>query len=555
MDDRRSDRIVYALAAMTGAVIFVALYGIQIINPAYDEWLLTGGDLMQHYLGWCFYRRGDWTFPIGMMDQLAYPSYTSVIFTDSIPLFAVFFKLLSPLLPDTFQYFGLWGILCFMLQGYFAAKILRALSVGRPQTLIGCVFFILSPTVLEKMFRHTALGGHWIILAAIYLFIQHGKMYREIKRTTVYWGIIGGLVAAIHLYFLPMCGMFLGGYICCSFLRGYMEEHKLRPGYLLPGVSFVAGLFLSTWLLGGFTSGAEAGGAGLGEASFNLNGFFNSKGYSRLFDALPTYKDLQYEGFAYLGLGIFILVFMALCYIVYCLVFKKVRRDRPFWIYGVMYVLMSLGLILFAASPQVTFNDKLLYALPYSSTLYHYWGIFRSTGRMVWPVCYLIFIGAVLCCDRFLKDTGARKTVPCIVLGICVLAQVYDLSGKLVELREKYSIRESYESPLQSDIWDKIAATDRVEHIVWASTNYENAEIMHMAKYAYDNGMTMNTYYFARAININENTKNSIENLSDNCVYIFRTFENDNDKYDPHALDLYLYDADGYIVGTTFLLE
>ena len=71
------------------------------------------------------YRNGDWTFPIGLTDQLAYPYYTSVIFTDSIPIFAVFFKLLSPILPANFQYFGFWGILCFGLQGMLAAKILK----------------------------------------------------------------------------------------------------------------------------------------------------------------------------------------------------------------------------------------------------------------------------------------------------------------------------------------------------------------------------------------------------------------------------------------------
>lgn len=44
----------------------------------------------------------------------------SVLYTDSIPLFAIFFKALSPLLPETFQYFGLFGLMCYMLNGGFA---------------------------------------------------------------------------------------------------------------------------------------------------------------------------------------------------------------------------------------------------------------------------------------------------------------------------------------------------------------------------------------------------------------------------------------------------
>ena len=91
------------IAGTIGAFVFITIYGTKILNPCYTDWLMSGGDLSQHYLGWKMYRNGDWTFPIGLTDQLAYPHYTSVIFTDSIPVFAVFFKLISPILPNDFQ--------------------------------------------------------------------------------------------------------------------------------------------------------------------------------------------------------------------------------------------------------------------------------------------------------------------------------------------------------------------------------------------------------------------------------------------------------------------
>ena len=160
-------KTVYVAVMVLGALCFFAVYGIRVLNPCYDDWLLNRGDLTQHYLGWCFFRESDWTFPFGLTNRLAYPDYSSVIYTDSIPLFAVFFKLLSPILPETFQYFGWWGLVCFVLQGLYAAKILNAFHVGKVQILIGSLLFILSPIVIEKMFRHTALGGHWIILWAI----------------------------------------------------------------------------------------------------------------------------------------------------------------------------------------------------------------------------------------------------------------------------------------------------------------------------------------------------------------------------------------------------
>ena len=58
---RNSDGILYILSSMIGIVVFIALYGVDVLNPFYDDWLLGKGDLTQHYLGWCFYRRGEWT--------------------------------------------------------------------------------------------------------------------------------------------------------------------------------------------------------------------------------------------------------------------------------------------------------------------------------------------------------------------------------------------------------------------------------------------------------------------------------------------------------------
>lgn len=554
MNDEQEKQVCCIVGAILGVIFFIIIYGFRVLNPTYDEWLLGKGDLTQHYLGWCFFRKGNWAFPFGLTNQLAYPSYSSVIFTDSIPVFAVLFKLLSPLLPETFQYFGLWGLLCFCLQGYFAAKILRELGVGKIQTLIGCVFFIVSPTVIEKMFRHTALAGHWLILLTIYLFVSHRRMYRDLRRTSLYWGIVGALIASIHLYYLPMCGMFLGGYLLCSLVCDYLKEHKLKLRYLLPGAAFAIGLFFNTWILGGFSSGASSEGDGLGRFSFNLNGFFNAKGYSRIFDALVTYRDGQYEGFAYLGLGIFLLILVSLFYVLICIVRKSVKKDQDFFVYGIVYVLMSLGLIIFAASPEVSFNGRLLFTVPYSSTLYHYWGMFRSTGRIVWPVCYLIYVAVILCCDRMLNKNKIWKIIGCSLLCVCVFIQIFDLSLKITEQQNNYNTIVKYDSPLQAEIWKKIAASGKVKHVVWVSNNFDNNEIMHIAKYALDNDMTMNTYYFARAININENTRQSMEKLSDDCMYLFRTVDNDNDQYSPYEFDLELHEADGYIIGTTFEL-
>ncbi len=550
-----SDSVVYGLSAMIGIVAFMAIYGLHVLNPVYDDWLLGQGDLTQHYLGWCFYRRSDWFFPVGLTDNLAYPSFTSVIFTDSIPVLAVFFKLLSPILPETFQYFGWWGIVSFALHGFFSAKILRELSVGKMQALIGSIFFVLSPLVIERMFKHTALGGHWMILAAVYLFIRHRKDYCNTKKAVVCWGILGALTSAVHLYFLPMCGAFLCGYLLCSFWR----ERRFRWKHLLPGMSFGGMLFTSTYLLGGFSTRAVSSDSGLGECSFNLNGFFNEKGYSRFFDALPMYHELQYEGFAYLGLGIFVLLTTVAAFVVMDLTRNGGNCIRGKRVELLTVGLMTVGLVVFAASPVVTWNDKLLFVLTDSSTLTHYWSIFRSTGRIIWPVNYMIYIAAIVCnaklWERVFEKSGGRgrkaAAAGTVVVALCCLLQIVDISGKLAEQRVQFAGRTTYVSPFQDETWEELAGSERLRHLVWVPNSFENKEILEFAKWAYDNQLTMNIFYFARGIGVLEDTQNSLRSPDDTYLFVFR-----RDMVQEYAdCGLHFYEADEYVVGTTFALE
>lgn len=148
---------------LLGVISFVMVYGVRILNPCFVDWLFGHGDLSQHYFGWEFYRRAGWHFPIGMTDNLAYPIQTSIIFTDSIPIFAVFFKIWNRILPEYFQYFGLWGLICFGLQGYFSIKIFNDLKLSLTSTLAGTVVLIFSPIIIHRMFMHSSLSAQWLI--------------------------------------------------------------------------------------------------------------------------------------------------------------------------------------------------------------------------------------------------------------------------------------------------------------------------------------------------------------------------------------------------------
>ena len=51
--------------ALLGALVFVALYGIRVLNPANVDWILNNAspDPSQHYLGWEFFRHSTVRLP------------------------------------------------------------------------------------------------------------------------------------------------------------------------------------------------------------------------------------------------------------------------------------------------------------------------------------------------------------------------------------------------------------------------------------------------------------------------------------------------------------
>src|SRR5215831_10331388 len=110
----RLRRILFGIliSSSLGAALFLAAYGTAPLNPSNNVWLQRG-DRVHPVLGWYFYRNEPWHFPLGLLNDYARPFQISIGFTDSIPLFAFIFKLFSPWLSETFQYFGLWLCLSF----------------------------------------------------------------------------------------------------------------------------------------------------------------------------------------------------------------------------------------------------------------------------------------------------------------------------------------------------------------------------------------------------------------------------------------------------------
>ncbi|MCR4589811.1 MAG: DUF6311 domain-containing protein, partial [Lachnospiraceae bacterium] len=248
------------LSAAAGAAVFFLLFGFAALDINGYR-LFSHGDPGMHYIGWRFFREAAWQLKPGLMNNIHYPYSISVIFTDSVPVAAVFFKLFRGVLTENFNYFGLWTLLCFILQGFFAERILALRIENRLLKFVGVCFFLITPALLKRAFWHTALTSHFLILAALYMLLDTGEGF---IKELLYWGILGFLCASIHIYFLGMCGL-----IClfAAIDRGRRDRYSVPQCFMIP-LSFLVCGVITVWILGGLDSGMMSGAPGFGYYSF-----------------------------------------------------------------------------------------------------------------------------------------------------------------------------------------------------------------------------------------------------------------------------------------------
>ncbi len=526
----------FYLWAIFGAVIcFMTVYGVKILNPLYDDWLLRGGDLTQHYIGWEFFRMSEWKFPIGLMDTIAYPNDVSVIFTDSIPVFAVLFKLLSPFLPDTFQYFGLWGFLCFILQSVFSTKLLYYFTRNKIVACIGSLFFVMAPIFIARMFFHTALSSQWLLLLAWCLSLKYIDDETDIIRSCAAWGGMGILCAMIHIYYVPMCGIIMAGFLLGRFLR---DKRNISLFLIVP--SYLFGSLCMIYWLGGFSHDHQLDAGGLGQFSFNMNGFFNSMGWSRFFPPLSSYGEGSGDGFAYLGGGIFILLAISILYS-FSNIFR--RKERKISSHFFAYIFICVACVMISASHLFAINGNLVFELPYPNKLVSWWGMFRASGRFIWGVVYLLMFYAIATATKVL----GKGWVSVPILFILFMLQNYDISNVLDSKRLEFKSDVKYESMLQDDLWETI--TNDRKHVIFVSHVTGNQDILYnVSQYAYLHKMTVNDFYLAHSAaagDIHEDLETSMGNLQEDTIYIFKK----EDEALCSQYPLMYHELDGIIVG------
>jgi hypothetical protein len=493
------------LPATIGIIAFLAISGGRILNPVHVGWL-TAGDPAQHYLGWWFFRNAPLLQnPLGANRNFGMELGSSIVYTDSLPLLAFLFKPFRSILPVQFQYMGWWMLLCFVLQAVLSWKLIGKFSSDRWVKLAGCGFFTMAPPFLLRMHGHESLMAHWLILAALLLYFSEEPF-------PLRWLILLVLGALVHAYLMLMVALLWTADRICRWRSRQLPMRMIAAW----GILSLAILALVMWQTGYFMlSASSVQGGGYGFYRMNLLSPFHANGGWSVFMNGTEPKPGEDEGFNFLGIGGLTLVILAVGeWLRDRSIANGFRRVVPLAILGVL-------LTLYAASNTLAFGKTELLTIPLPRPLAAAASVYRASGRLFWPVFYLLYLGSM-----YVLTARYSPRMAAGILTVLLAAQISDCSGALAILHKKLWDRPVWTSSLQSPFWN--AAAGRYHKILYMPPHNVPRHYFELCGYAAAHDMSINIGAFARTdpkvqAEMTEKLAHTLKSGSfeDDAIYIF----------------------------------
>lgn len=424
------------------------------------------------------YRNTPWHFPIiGHLEGGDYPTVTGTGMTSMVAILAVPFKLLSPWLPNEFQYLGLWYLLCFLLQGWFGLRLIRnicaAYNIAPPQysVFLATVFFIIAPVLLYRT-GHIIMFCQFSIIAGLSIYFSKAPPNRKFVHSL--W--LCSLMAGVSPYMTVMAGSFVLASFAEMWWRGVINFRQIL-GY---SVGLLAGVLTFFYLVGMTLTPFESGQIeGFGVYSSNLNTFYNPMSSRSFLPTLSLSNDGQYEGYGYLGLG-----FIALILLTIALTLREKRQksleinvEKPKL---APMIFMMLLFFIYSLSHKIGFNSHLIFEWRYAGLSAKIFDTLRNSGRFIWIPFYGIM---ALCFLAFfkLKLSPRLKTG---ILGTFLMLQILDTSDLFT---------------LDKHIFDRCGQGDDCPYLKWRPIFREASRVITFPPYGWNFKVWTDFYPFCRA--------------------------------------------------------
>ncbi|MCR2745234.1 DUF6311 domain-containing protein [Limnobacter parvus] len=469
----------YVTAPILGAVIFLYVVGVDVLNP-YNTDILLFGDTAAHYAGWSFYYLSPFGFPIGVNPSFGIEISSSIVFSDAIPLVAIPAKFIGQLLGiDPFQYFGAWLLCSFILQAVFSWLLIGQFELRYTHRLLCTALLTFSLPMIWRLQGHFSLTAHYLLLASIVLvFAQDGK------RQLWPWALLLAAATLTHAYFVAMVGALWFADLCRAKWDGW------RPSKAWVGefIFMVTTVGVVAYLAGYFVVSSGAALIGYGTYKLNLLSLFDpDESWSTILPDIPNAGRGEYEGFAFLGLGGLFLLGLS-----FARPKALVQSLRTFFIEYWFLTLVLVVLVLYAITPAVGFGPYSAGKVP--DVFERMFAVFRASGRFVWPAYYFIFLACLIfVCKRYPQVASIS------LLFIALTLQVVDSSQMTSQLNtflSSVSGAKRAEIRLRGPLWDHLGA--KYKKIRRLPTANISEGWLPLALYASQNKMQTDIVYLAR---------------------------------------------------------
>ena len=395
------------LSLLLGWSLLLAIIWLWWISPAHFNWMgytNPPGDLAQHLSGWYAFAHDSWHFPLLKTQLFDYPKGANISLTDSIPLFALIFKPFRAFLPAQFNYFSLFFIFCYLSQAVAATTL--ALSMNQKNLLAtsALTLFALSmPIISYRIGLEDSLSCQCFIVFALSVYLFNHRRPLSLFQIHWYFGLILGLSLLVHPYLTAMSYPFYLATVC-EYKKRVPQQSVLKAVLIMH-----AAIILECIVLG--LGGGMHGVVGFGILTMNLSAPVYG---GVLFHDQPllAYHE-QYEGFAYLGWGLIILIVIAL-FLTHGRFKQLLGAYRPL-------LIASLALFIYAIYGSIYLGTIKIaqFGAPHFFLTYD----FRANGRFFWPCSYVLLIFAV----ATMLQRAPRWA--CWLIPILLVLQFFDIAG------------------------------------------------------------------------------------------------------------------------------
>ena len=390
---------------------------------------LEVGDPLQHVSGWWAFMADKWRFPLLETKLLNAPEGANIAFTDSIPVAALALKPFRHWLPIGFHYIGAWHAIAYTLQAGATAFLMR--TIGQRSliaTLAAVCLALIQPVLLDRI-GHTALLTQGYLILGLGLYFLGLKISERFKSIVLYFTLLLSIALLTHPYLFAMVGAlymaFLGDY--------FIRFHHWKPCVIAIAGSTTVTLAISA-VYGYMGKNISTNGYGINSMNM-LSPFTGGRLTPKGIDATGWQGR---EGFNYLGVG------LMLALVITCIFHWRWFLHLP-RCYPVLTAIVCL-LTIFALSNKVFFGSKELICYDLFYPLQVICDTFRSSGRMFWPVGYLLMLVGLLGVLR-----NRNHVIVTLTLLLVIGVQYYDTAF----LRKKIHVAATKPDVVHSE-WEKL---------------------------------------------------------------------------------------------------